>query len=434
MSSENSLLKQLSSLLSYKKSKAFYAQKLGITVGEVDELLAELKQNKAVSAEDEILNETWVAKRTSENVEFNQLIEQKVTNEGKELELKSLWSSEPKSPEEIEKAHNIDKTKWKLSSYWSKLGKDGMWTVSAYFKATEIDSNLEMQKSVILDEIKAHTTQSLDRPYIIYRPQASIEDLLLEICVFDPHFGKLAWEDEGTDNYDLDIAEKRFKEAVNELLGRVDLTKVRRIHFPVGNDLFHIDNDANTTTHGTSMHSDSRFPKLVQRIRKILVETIDIISTIAPVDVTVVPGNHDTQSCFMMGEIIDAWYHNDSRIFINNSPRSRKYYQYGVNGFMYCHGHNEKWGDFIKLFAAQEPQLWAETKFRWAKIGHLHHNKKMEYWSQEDDHAFQVQVIPSISSDDKWHFDKGYHSLKQAKAFLYHKEKGEIANYNHNSV
>lgn len=426
------LLQQLQTLLTRKRSKSYYASRLGITEQEVDELLIDLR--KQPDEEQEILHETWVEKKVTDTATFHQLVEQKVANEGKTMETKSLWSNQPSSPEEIEEAHKIDKTKWKLNSYWSKLSNSGTWTVSALFKATTVDENLEAQKKVILENIKEHHTESIDRPYIIYRPQAEIDDLLLELCVFDPHFGKLAWEEEGTDNYDIGIAERRFKEAIHELLSRTDLTKVRRIHMPIGNDLFHVDNDANTTSAGTNMHSDSRFPKLVQRIRKILVETIDVISTIAPVDITVVPGNHDSQACFMMGEIVDAWYHTNDRVHVNNSPRSRKYYQWGDNGFMYCHGHNEKWGDLIKLFASQEKDLWAATKYRWAKIGHLHHNKKMEYWSAEDDHAFQVQVIPSISSDDKWHFDKGYHSLKQAKAFLYHKTKGEIANYNHNSV
>ena len=424
------LLQQLQQLLTRKQSKSYYANRLGITEEEVEKLLQELRSSPESQEE---LKETWVQKAVSPEATYNQLVEKKVTDEGKSMEIKALWSDEPKSPEEIEEHHKIDKTKWKLSSYWSKYnGK--IWTVSAYFKSVVPEEDLELQKKIILNEIKSHKSDEYSRPYIVYRPQAEIEDLLLELCVFDPHFGKLAWEEEGTDNYDIKIAEDRFKTAINELLGRVDLTKVRKIHIPLGNDFFHIDSESNTTTAGTSMHSDSRFPKLVQRIRKILVETIEVVSTIAPIDITIVPGNHDNQSMFMMGEIIDAWFHFDPRITVNNSPRSRKYYKYGVNGFMYCHGHNEKWGDLIKLFASQEPGLWAETKYRWAKIGHLHHNKKMEYWSQEDDHAFQVQVIPSISSDDKWHFDKGYHSLKQAKAFLYHKEKGEIAQYNHNAV
>ena len=42
MSENHSLLEQLEKLLSWKKSKKFYAEKLGITEYEVEELMKEL--------------------------------------------------------------------------------------------------------------------------------------------------------------------------------------------------------------------------------------------------------------------------------------------------------------------------------------------------------------------------------------------------------
>ena len=53
MSENQDLLEQLKKLQSYKKSRAFYAEKLGISVEEVVELMAELK-GKPVKQEDYI--------------------------------------------------------------------------------------------------------------------------------------------------------------------------------------------------------------------------------------------------------------------------------------------------------------------------------------------------------------------------------------------
>lgn len=422
------LLQQLQSLLTRKRSKAYYAERLGITPEEVEKLLLELKQTET----EEPLQETWVARSVSETSIRNQLIEKKVTEQGKAMEIKALWSNEPSDPDEIEKHHKIDKTKWKLHSYWSKWnGKQ--WLVSAYFKCLEIDQNLEAQKKILLEEIKEYQSQFLERPYLIFKPQSEKDDLLLEISIFDPHFGKLAWAEETGEDYDLQIAEERFKNAVNELVGRVDnLDKVSRIHLPLGNDLFNIDSSENTTTAGTPQDSDSRFAKLVQRVKILLVEVIDALSTIAPVDVSIVPGNHDSHSAFMLGEILDAWYHNDPRININNSPKWRKYYIYGKNSFLYTHGDKEKHADLGIIFATEEPELWAASKYRFAKVGHFHSNKKVDYVSVEDKTGFQIQILPSLSGTDEWHYSKGYLSNKQAKAYLYHKEKGEIASYTYN--
>jgi hypothetical protein len=47
----------------------------------------------------------------------------------------------------------------------------------------------------------------------------------------------------------------------------------------------------------------------------------------------------------------------------------------------------------------------------------------------DDQRGVQIQILPSLSGTDYWHYKKGYLSNKQAKAFLYDLEKGEIANY-----
>lgn len=302
-----------------------------------------------------------------------------------------------------------------------KIHVEPLWQVKAKLARRKIATDLGKQKEALLAELKKYA------PKVAYKQKKGSKDgNLLEIAIFDPHFGKLAWREETDEDYDLKIAEKRVKEAVRELLGRFDLSKVERILLPVGNDLINIDNRHNTTFAGTPQDSDCRYMKIIKAVKRILIEMIDELSAIAPVDVIVVPGNHDTTSTFMMGEILDSFYHKNQRVTIDNAPKQRKYYQYGLNSIQFTHGDQEKHESLGLIFATEQPHLWAATKYRFAQLGHFHKNKKINYVSVDEHQGFQVQILPSLSGTDFWHKSKGYASLKQAKALLFNKEQGLI--------
>lgn len=304
-----------------------------------------------------------------------------------------------------------------------KIHVEPLWRVKAKLVRRKIETDLAKQKAALLKELKAYAPKVEARSY---QSKAAGEGTLLELCIFDPHFGKLAWREETDEDYDLKIAEKRVKESVQELLGRFDLSSVERILLPVGNDLINIDNRHNTTFAGTPQDSDCRYMKIIRAVKRILIEMIDELSSIAPVDVIVVPGNHDTTSSFMMGEILEAFYHNNELVNIDNRPKLRKYYQYGLNSIQFTHGDQEKHESLGLIFATEEPRLWADTKFRFCQLGHFHKNKKINYVSVDEHQGFQVQILPSLSGTDFWHKSKGYNSLKQAKAMLFSPQQGLI--------
>lgn len=309
-----------------------------------------------------------------------------------------------------------------------KIFVEPLFQVKAKFSRRKLENDLQLQKEAILKEMKEYSPKVgrriiTDDSYVLDRKH------LLEICIFDPHFGKLAWRAETDDDYDLKIAEKRVKDAVKELLTRINLKTVSRILLPIGNDLINIDNRHNTTFAGTPQDSDCRYMKIIKVVRRILIEIIDELSIIAPVDVIIVPGNHDTTSSFMIGEILDAWYHNNSEVNVDNEPKLRKYYKFGAVGVQLTHGNEEKHESLGLIFATEKPQLWADTKFRFAQLGHFHKNKKLNFISVDEHQGFQVQVLPSLSGTDFWHKSKGYNSLKQAKAMVFDPVQGLIGEF-----
>lgn len=338
-----------------------------------------------------------------------------------------------KSLQELVVACDVDTTKWAVKSWRcnkkdvgsTKNGITELYTVTAILHPKPLETNVEMVKEELLDFILKNTPKQSQQLNI--KPTSGGH--LLEISLPDVHFGKLSWREETGEDYDLKIAKKAYDNAINALLSTVDLSLVSRILFPIGNDMIHIDNPNNTTTAGTPQDVDSRFRKILVTVKDLLISTIDKLKTIAPVDVIVVPGNHDTFSIASIAMVLEAYYLNDSLVDIDNSPKLRKYYQFHNVGLMFTHGDKEKHADLPLIFATEEPKLWADTYFREIHLGHLHKTKRTNYVSVDTFVGAQVCILPSLSATDYWHFSKGYGSLKQGKAFLYSKKDGKIAEY-----
>lgn len=411
------ILKKLEKLLLYKQSKSFYATKLGISIKEVEEAMEYLRRKKYNdNMSDYITDNQDVLLKTEENIERGTSeINLKTTNEIKSLE------------ELIEKC-KIDTNEWAvekyIQNYWGSE-KTPYWQVKAWLKKKTLDNDLVKQKQLILDELKKEFTAV----YPLDALNVTGRKLAYELSIPDVHFGQLSWGEETGQDYDLDIAKERFRVAISNLLSYVNLDEIEKIILPIGNDMINIDSRKNQTYSGTPQDSDSRFFKIIKEVKEILIDVINSLSLIAPVHVIVVSGNHDAESMFMMGEILEAYYHNTENVTIDNSPKQRKYIQYGLNGIQYTHGNEEKHSDLGLIFATEESQLWANTKFRFCKLGHYHHNKKIQYLSIDEYQGFQIQILPSLSSIDAWHKSKGYHSMKQAKAFLYDRERGQIGEF-----
>ena len=346
------------------------------------------------------------------------------------------------SLDDLIKTCNIDTKIWDIIS-WECKSYDGLYnsvnnkkssktnfSISAKLKRKKLDSDLQLQKNLLLSEIKNHFSKEKSS----YKEEKCFktDGILLELSCPDLHLGKLSWNEETGEDYDIKIACERFREAINDLLSKTPLDIVDRILFPIGNDMIQIDSRKGTTTAGTIVDSDSRFRKMLIIAKNLLIETIDKLSMIAPVDVIVVSGNHDYDTMFSLGMILEAFYHNNSSINIDNSAKQRKYYQYFNTGILFTHGNEEKHNDLGLIFATENPKLWSSVKFREVQLGHFHKNKKLNYVSVDDFTGFQIVVLPSLSAADFWHNSKGYMSLKQAKAFLYDKTKGKIAEFTYN--
>jgi hypothetical protein len=253
--------------------------------------------------------------------------------------------------------------------------------------------------------------------------------------IFDLHLGKLAWGEETGEDYDINIAQQRFHTALDDLISKSSGYKIDEILFPVGNDIYNSDRALpfSQTTAGTPQQDDSRWQKMFRTGTKLITEAIIKLSQIAPVKVKMVYSNHDFERVFYLGEVLSAVFANHPGVEIDNSPKVRKYYQYGKVLIALAHGHNEKPADLPLIMAQEASEMWSNTFYREWLLGHLHHRYTLMTQSAKDYKGVNVRYLTSPSAPDFWHQSRGYvGAIKGAEGFIYNKEEGLIGSVVHN--
>ena len=350
-----------------------------------------------------------------------------------------LSESESQDPEFVMRAMGYSPLQWKLN--WCKT-KRGYHDVTMKMRRKEFDGE---GNPIYFDEAEKHTNHS-------YRCEISVSPIqkilteemisssfdkievpklhqynhkkksgeLLELPIMDLHLGKLAWKKESGDDYDLKIAESLYKGATETILDRINAygLNIERIVFPVGQDFFHFDTAKSTTTKGTVMDTDTRWPKMYEKGVELNLWAIENLRAIAPVEVIYVAANHDKMLSFFLVHHINAWFRNCKDIVVNTSPYPRKYVTYGKCLIGYSHGADE--GKKIDILMQQECPTWSSTLWREWHLGHLHSEHAREIGE------VIIRNVSSVTSRDIWHTEHGYQAVRKAQAFVWNEEKGKV--------
>ena len=332
--------------------------------------------------------------------------------------------------------YNISSDEWevekKVINTWEvgTKGPDGniattpLFQVKVWLKSRKSVMDMEQIRQDFIDELKKISPKVEPKKY---EPAIDKAPNMLQINIFDLHFGKLAWDEESGENYDIKIAEKIFNDAIDSFIRDVKGMNIEKILFPIGNDLMNSDysHPFNRTTAGTPQDSDSRWSDMFRNCRKMLVENINKLAEVSPVDIIMVGGNHDTERVYFMGDSLEGWFSNNPNVNINNSPAQRKYYKYHNTLIGFTHGNNEKISDLPLILAQECPVDWGLTKYREFHLGHLHHVRSASYNPAFEQQGVMIRHMPSLSATDAWHSSRGYVANKRsAEAYLWSQDKG----------
>lgn len=256
--------------------------------------------------------------------------------------------------------------------------------------------------------------------------------LLAELAPFDAHIGKLIWGQgvgEKKQDYDVDIAARRYVQHVHKMLERVAPYKPERIVLVVGNDFFNINSRDMETANGTLQKTeDSRLHRTWRMAKQALEECIDSCLELGPTHVLFVPGNHERERLFYFGEMIAALYCRTEGVTIDNAPAVRKYMRWGKVLIMFTHGNEEKIDSLPLVMAAERREDWGQTVYHEAHIGHFHRKRAWKYMPIEEIGGVIVRALPSLTNTDEWHYLKGYvGNVKASEVLLFHKSQGPFA-------
>ena len=292
--------------------------------------------------------------------------------------------------------------------------------IAAQWVKTQVDQQekLALMRNAIIE--------SMDDYKGVYRvrkaPATQSNELISCYVMGDPHIGAYAHAAEAGENFDVKIAREDLLNATSRLVEVAPKTD-RALIANLG-DFFHADNRNNTTTRGTPVDVDTRWPQVLQAGCMLMVDLITLALTKHPL-VTVVNciGNHDDHTSVMLSAFLGAYFHNEDRVEILPTTNKFNYIQHGKVAIGFTHGDTVKLNALSEIMATDQPKLWAESEHRYWFTGHIHHTTKQEL------RGCIVESFRTLAAKDAWHMNSGYRSGRDMFCIVHDKEYGEVERY-----
>jgi hypothetical protein len=406
--SDQNLLLQLKQMLGWKKSKKVYAEKLGVTESEVDELLKELR-NSEINGND------------AESGNYISALEEmivKVNNEKGTLESTIETTFEPKDDLELAKLHKINLDKYKISNYWTKQKSNGKFT-SSIFATLKKPEDYTLEDFAKFLENYTPSKVNIQHELDINGTDRDLVDI--EISIADFHLAKKTLEGES-----IETKKEQYMAVLSDLVGKVMRNfEIDNIVFPISNDFFHTDNYQNQTTAGTPQDVLVGYDNEYEEGFDLLVEAISYLAAVCQnLEVILVQGNHDRTKSFYLAHALEVYFKSNARVHFQREHSTTKSVLLGDTFIGYHHG-NCKIDELPLLFATGKDA----SKFGNAKYREIHTGDKHHYMAKEIK-GVRIQQMPSLSGTDRWHLDNNYvNNIRAGIALIYDPVYGKIGEF-----
>ena len=254
----------------------------------------------------------------------------------------------------------------------------------------------------------------------IEAPKVLDKDLLAVYPMGDPHIGMLAHRDESGEDFDLKIATRDLQRATKMLVDRSPPAENCLI-LNLG-DFFHSDNPQNRTARsGNALDVDGRWFKVLNVGIDLMIElTISALAKHKNVVVKCIVGNHDDTSSIYLSLAMSKYFRNEERVTIDTLPAKFWYYTFGSVLIGSTHGDTAKPEKLPQIMAADKPEEWGKSEYRYWYTGHIHNKQSMEF------PGVMWESFRTLAGKDAWHFGSGYRAGRDMSCIIHHKDFGEI--------
>lgn len=305
---------------------------------------------------------------------------------------------------------DIDLFEVEKGSFWGSTSN-----INASFKFKRRDIPREDQIDALLERLEGRT------PSLFVTPKSVSGEYLAIASIYDLHLGRAEITGKGLP----DIRDRMLTalSGFGKALSRFD-GELTKILFVIGNDFSNYDNTEGTTTRGTPQENSTHWRIGVDVQCELAVYAVDYLSKYAPVEVKIVPGNHDMYSNYWLGKYMKAWYRDAKHVKVDNSKSTRKFFKFGNNAFMFLHGNEVRRTNMIPVFAVEGSHVFPEATYREIHTGHFHGRRETVELITEE-YGVITKIHPSLSDSNDWEALKAYTlNNKAGIVSFYHKENG----------
>ena len=402
MTENQALIEQLQKLMSQKKSKRFYAEKLGIDIEKVQNLLEEMKKPRSLCS----------LTPPGTTTDFIFTFDESLIDNTAEI---TADVEEPiKTLEELIEKCKIDTKIWNIDRYVQNVWA-GNWQVKAWLsKKTQADN---FQKN-FTEFLKTYS------PTIYQQHPPAISHSLPRGCLIinkqDQHLNKYDILGSNSIGKRFNTIYDRTKRILNQ---SIHSNKLDKIVYVVGSDQFNSE-WTGTTTKGTKQENLSTYHQTFESICNHEVNMINLLLAYSnDVEVLYVSGNHDEYAGWHLITWLKAYYKGMSDVKFDTSPRYRKYARYGKNALMFNHGDAIKPPKLANIFPIEFKGEWSNCDNYYIFTGDKHHEITMDF------NGIMFFQLPALSKSKSFWDDKQGHTCSKSElvAFLIDENDGVTA-------
>ena len=219
-------------------------------------------------------------------------------------------------------------------------------------------------------------------PYVFERVHDNNADRMLEIPLFDMHWGVSYLE--------------HYEPVLKDILRLIQSRHWDRVVIPFGQDFFHNDSIVNPTTTKGTVVDKVDMTRAVKEGQQFIYTIVDAaLANANDVSVFYSAGNHDRSISWMFMQVLLERYGRD---VVDDSMQYRKVFTHGKNSVMVTHGDSKQATakNLAHIFPISYPEEFAQATTREVHAGHLHHE------SEADIFGVMVRRLSSGAAVDDW--------------------------------